>query len=65
MSPVIESVADLIHEEVCTRIRPCGYPGNRHGAYYQDRARNIYEKLEPEIGAANVLHAVKVILEEL
>jgi hypothetical protein len=60
-------LADLIHEQECTRNRPCGYglPSHGHDAYYRERADAVYAKLEPEIGAANVLLATRVILEEL
>lgn len=40
-------------------------PGTGHREYYEDAVRKIYEKLEPEIGAANVDFAVVVITEEL
>jgi hypothetical protein len=62
-----DALADLINNEQCTRNRPCGYglPDHGHDKYYRERAAAVYEKLEPEIGAANVLLATRVILQEL
>jgi hypothetical protein len=62
-----DALAILIHDEQCTRPRPCGYGLPRHGhdAYYHERAEAVYSKLAPEIGAANVLLATRVILDEL
>ena len=61
-----EELAGKLHDEGCTRIQPCGFGSvNEHTGYYQDRARVIMERLEPRIGAANVLFAVDVILEEI
>lgn len=64
----MNQLADLIHDNQCTRPRPCGYEhanSNSHYLYYQDRARSIHEKLAPEIGDANVPFVVKTILDEL
>jgi hypothetical protein len=62
-----DALAGLIHDEQCTRNRPCGYglPDHGHDKYYHERAEAVWTKLEPEIGAANVLLATRVILQEL
>ena len=62
-----EELAGKLHNEGCTRIQPCGFHegSNEHAGYYTERARVIMERLEPRIGAANVLFAVDVILEEI
>jgi uncharacterized protein DUF4406 len=62
-----DALADLIHDAQCTRPRPCGYgqAGNPHDSYYRELAGTVYGRLEPEIGAANVLIATRVILQEL
>jgi hypothetical protein len=62
----LADLADLIHAEQCTRHQPCGYDRDTpHRQYYRDAAEVIAAKLEPEIGAANVMLAVKVVLDEL
>jgi len=59
-------LADLIHAEQCSRLPPCGYGRDTpHRQYYRDRADALMATLEPEIGAANVMLAVKVVLNEL
>jgi hypothetical protein len=64
----VEEVATLIHSQMCTDGPECGRyirDSSTHRVYYQDRARGIFARLEPEIGAANVYLAVSVILDEV
>jgi hypothetical protein len=63
----LAELAGLIHDAQCTRVRPCGYgrPGDPHDGYYRELAGTVYGRLEPEIGAENVLIATRVILGEL
>lgn len=61
----IEEIAELLHNEQCTRricrwSEPCS-----HSDFYRTQAVSIYRQLEPEIGAGNLLHVLRVILLEL
>jgi hypothetical protein len=66
---MIEELATALHNEMCGL--PCGRgesafrPGTAHNDYYLDRAKTIFDALEPMIGSANVLPTVRVILAEL
>lgn len=63
--------AEELHEIFCDDIRPCGTwvlgstHGQRHRDYYRDKAAEINERLEPEIGTANVKLAVQTVWEVL
>jgi hypothetical protein len=68
MSDEVTQLAGVLHEEHCGNLPGCrrwDSPASDHRQYYQDRARAITEKLEPAIGRANVVTAVRVILEEM
>jgi hypothetical protein len=63
-------IADLLHLELCVDATLTGDcprygPGTAHHAYYRDHAATIWARLEPEIGAANVMLAVTVIMDAL
>lgn len=66
-------LADRLHAALCNEedSRSCRRwassheTGVRHRAYYNERAEAIMGKLEPEIGAANVLLAIEVISQEV
>jgi hypothetical protein len=63
-----ERLARLLHRMQCSDVPRCGRwdrPASDHQKYYRDKARVIIARLEPEIGIANVLLAVEVILDEL
>ena len=63
-SPVdVEVLAEQIHEHMCNDTPQCAQ--SEHRSYYRDKAENIIAQLEPEIGLANVLDAVRVVLDEL
>jgi hypothetical protein len=59
-----ESLARMIHDEVCDDTPRCARKGE-HERYYLDRAQAVIAVLEPEIGIAGVFTAVRVILDEL
>lgn len=64
----MDELADYLHEELCTRNKPCAwYSGedSPHRGFYELRAKMLMEKLAPEIGSANVLPTVRVVIEEL
>lgn len=60
-------LARLIHDETCGDAERCArWESSRaHRDYYRDRAVVIMAALEPEIGLANVIIAVRVILGEM
>lgn len=65
---LLEQLAGLLHEKQCSDAPACGRwnstsPGHRE--HYRDQARNIFTRLEPEIGYANVMGVVAVILDEV
>lgn len=64
MDAYVESLADLLHSELCNDTPGCAR-GDAHLVYYLDKARSIISQLEPEIGYANVYAAVRVVLEEV
>ena len=64
MDAYTESVADLLHQELCNDSPSCARR-DAHREYYLDKARSIISQLEPEIGYANVYEAVRVILKEI
>lgn len=65
---MIEELAAEIHAELCGddsgRNCPRFNSDSPHRDYYLACARAIYARLEPEIGSANVVLAVSVILDE-
>ncbi len=67
----MDELADTIHEALCGKkangIGCVAYrkKSGSHWEFYQERARAVYARLEPQIGAANVLFAVRVALDEL
>jgi hypothetical protein len=63
-----EALADWLHQESCDHghERCSRYtPGSAHHDFYEMRAANLITELEPMIGIANIMPAVKVILEEM
>ncbi len=64
MDAYIESLADLLHGELCNDTPDCARR-DVHREYYLGKARSILSQLEPEIGYANVYAAVKVVLDEV
>ena len=54
----------MIHDELCNDTPGCARKGV-HEQHYRDRADAIIDRLEPEIGMANVRLAVSVIIDEL
>jgi hypothetical protein len=61
----VERLAVVLHEEMCGNSPDCGrweVPGSNHRQYYTDHAQSIINRLEPEIGIANVFTAARVIL---
>ena len=68
MSAVRGDLAQLLHDYACTSAVRCGRwnrEGSAHRDFYEQRARNVIAKLEPEIGLANVIIAVRAVLEEI
>jgi hypothetical protein len=63
---MIEELAQLLHEQLCGDVPQCRRwaPNSKHCSYYLAKAQNISDQLEPAIGPANVLLAVRVITEE-
>lgn len=67
----ITILANDIHDEQCGMGRDpkeCYYysPGTaRHQEYYHQKARELFTKLEPLIGAANVWPVIKIVLGEM
>jgi hypothetical protein len=59
-----QELASMIHDELCNDTPGCAR-GESHQQYYRDRAGTIIDRLEPEIGMANVRLAVSVIIDEL
>ena len=64
MDAYVESVAALLHDELCNDTPSCARR-EAHQEYYRDKASSIISQLEPEIGYANVYLAVHVVLEEV
>ena len=60
----VNSLAELIHDEMCNDTPGCARR-DRHEQYYRERAIAIIGRLEPEIGMANVFVAVRAIIDEL
>lgn len=66
------TLADVIHDHMCGEgmsTQKCrryakGY-GDPHFDYYQARAGVLTAQLAPEIGSANVLPVVRIVLNEL
>jgi hypothetical protein len=67
----VTSQNDLVtelHEQICGDAGHCKrftLEGSAHRDYYELRAHAIMDRLAPEIGEANVLPAVRVILSEV
>jgi hypothetical protein len=65
----VAEVADFLHRELC--YDDAHHPGKcsryeretPHRDYYYEHARQLWTRLEPEIGAANVLLAVRTVVE--
>ena len=62
-----EQLINLLHDELCTRHQPCGFgqADSMHHKYYQEKAGKLMSRLEPEIGAANVVFAAQVFFDEV
>jgi len=63
-----ERLAVMLHEELCGDLSRCGRwdsESSGHRQYYHGKAHHIIQRLEPEIGIANVFTAARVILGEL
>lgn len=59
-------LANWLHEESCVSINcPRYYPGGKHRDYYLEMAERVWARLEPVIGAANILPVVKILLDEI
>jgi hypothetical protein len=62
-----EELAEWLHERLCNRFRPCGWqnPESSHHLHYARKAESLMNQLEPEIGRANVLPVIKIVVGEL
>ena len=60
-----QELSDILHENLCYFAPKCKCYSESHSHYlsYQARAKVIMDKLEPEIGAANVVKAARVFLD--
>lgn len=63
-----QELADLLHELLCghgdghcARYKP----DSAHHDFYEMRAQNLIEGLEPLIGIANVIPVVKIVVGEI
>lgn len=66
-------LADQLHDELCgispERAKECYYYNGtnsnavRHRKYYQDMGHELFTKLEPEIGGANVWPVIKTVID--
>lgn len=69
MSTDAAVLASMIHSMQCNDGPECGRwarePVTDHRQYYLDKAQVVMDRLEPEIGSANVALAVRVVLDEL
>lgn len=61
-----DRLAAIIHDALCSRAPSCAKyrEGTAHHDFYQLRAESLLDALGPEIGTANVIRAVKAVLEE-
>lgn len=60
----VRVLAALLHDEMCGNGTACRR-GHEHQEYYLARARRLIERLEPEIGMANVLLVTRVFIDEM
>lgn len=63
-----DDLAGELHERMCAYSGsscPRLKEGSPHKAYYDVRAQNLIEELEPLIGVANVIPVVHAVLGEL
>lgn len=64
-----EEIADYLHKELCYDITygSCGRYTREtpHRGYYLERGQRIAGTLEPQIGAANVMLAVRAVVDEM
>ena len=59
-------LAGFLHDTLCDNREDCRRWGDpRHRGYYEDHAKAIHDRLEPEIGSANVKLVIEVLIEEL
>ena len=61
-----DELAFALHEERCYNAPDCHRyrAASPHQGYYIDMAQRLITRLEPEIGIANVLPVVRIVMEE-
>jgi hypothetical protein len=70
LTPEMQALADTVHDLMCGSAAQAGgcaryRPGSAHHDFFQARAGQITESLEPLVGSANIAAVVKAVVGEV